>query len=85
MQDEKDIELKEAVETEEEKLDEAVEAEEAKLDAEDNNIEEAEEVEESMDDFGADDFGADDFGEFADLENQIKVETNESKKVVSED
>lgn len=78
MQDEKDIELKEAVETEEEKLDEAVEAEEAKLDAEDNNIEEAEEVEESKDDFGADDFG-----EFADLENQIKVETNESKKVVS--
>lgn len=83
MQDEKDLELEEAVETEEEKIEEeAIEAEEKLEDAaeaEEENLEIKEAKENSL----ADDFGMDDFGEFADLEKEIEVQKTESKKIVS--
>lgn len=83
MQDEKDLELEEAVETEEEKIEEeAIEAEE-KLEDAAAAEEEKLEIKEAEENSLADDFGMDDFGEFADLENQIEVQKNESKKIVS--
>lgn len=78
MQDEKDIELKETVANEEERIEEVAEADDAeKLDSE------VVDVKPESDDLAAD-FGADDFGaEFADLENQIQVETKANSHIVS--
>lgn len=85
MQDEKDLELKDAVETEEEKIEEeAIEAEEKleeAAEAEEEKINEIEVADEKSS--LADDFGMDDFGEFADLEKEIEVQKTESKKIVS--
>lgn len=80
MQDEKDLELKDAVETEEEKIEEeAIEAEEKLEEAAEAEEEKINEIEAADEKSSL----ADDFGEFADLEKEIEVQKTESKKIVS--